>query len=69
MQMRCADCGCLREECKSSKSSSECPHCNRKLEEEDGCCCWAINTVSKSMKCELYYRTVKEGGVFSFIDF
>ena len=35
MQIKCADCGCLPEECKSSKSSSVCPRCSRKKEEED----------------------------------
>jgi len=42
MQINCADCGCLPEECKSSKSTSECSNCSRKLEGE-GCCCWASN--------------------------
>ena len=41
MQIKCADCGCLPKECKSSISSSGCPHCSRKQEEE-GCCCWGL---------------------------
>ena len=44
MQIKCADCECLPQECKTSKSPRECPYCNLKFEEE-GCCCWAsINT-------------------------
>ena len=33
--IKCADCGCLPAECKTSKSSKKCPNCT--LEE---CCCW-----------------------------
>ncbi len=47
MKINCADCGCLPEECRTSKSSVECPNCNCKLEEE-GCCCWASNNTTKS---------------------
>ena len=35
MQIECADCGCIPEECKESKSPTECPNCT--CEE---CCCW-----------------------------
>ena len=34
-QIKCADCGCLPSECKSSKSAKECPNCSW-----DECCCW-----------------------------
>jgi len=40
IQIKCADCGCLPEECKSSRSPNECPHCSRKFE-EGCCCCWS----------------------------
>ncbi len=33
--IKCADCGCLPAECKTSKSPKECPNCS--MEE---CCCW-----------------------------
>jgi len=35
-QVKCADCGCLPEECKHSPSSKVCPNCSY-----DECCCWA----------------------------
>jgi len=35
-QVKCADCGCLPEECKNSSSAKECPNCT-----SDECCCWA----------------------------
>ncbi len=35
-QVKCADCGCLPEECKHSPSAKECPNCT-----SDECCCWA----------------------------
>jgi len=35
MQSRCADCGCLPEECNDTKSSTKCPNCT-----SDECCCW-----------------------------
>ena len=35
-QVKCADCGCLPEECKISPSAKECPNCSW-----DECCCWA----------------------------
>ena len=35
-QVKCADCGCLPEECKNSPSAKECPNCSW-----DECCCWA----------------------------
>ena len=35
-QIKCADCGCLPEECKNSPSAKECPNCSW-----DECCCWA----------------------------
>ena len=35
-QIKCADCGCLPEECKHSPSAKECPKCSW-----DECCCWA----------------------------
>ena len=39
-QIKCADCGCLPEECKNSPSAKECPNCSWKE-----CCCWdAINS-------------------------
>jgi hypothetical protein len=39
-QVKCADCGCLPEECKNSPSAKECPNCSWKE-----CCCWdAINS-------------------------
>jgi len=40
-QVKCADCGCLPEECKISPSAKECPKCSWKE-----CCCWAtiVNT-------------------------
>src|SRR5215472_10495659 len=41
MQIKCANCGCIPEECKSSISSRGCPHCSRKQEDE-GCCCWGL---------------------------
>jgi hypothetical protein len=28
MQIKCADCGCLPQDCKQSKSSQECPNCS-----------------------------------------
>jgi len=28
MQINCADCGCLPEECQKSKSPKECPNCS-----------------------------------------
>jgi len=34
--IKCADCGCSPEECKTSTSPTECPNCNL-----DECCCWA----------------------------
>jgi len=34
-QVKCADCGCLPEECKNSSSAKECPNCSW-----DECCCW-----------------------------
>jgi len=34
-QIKCADCGCLPDECKNSKSSKECPNCS-----SEECCCW-----------------------------
>ena len=33
--MKCADCNCFPEECKTSPSPRECPNCS--LED---CCCW-----------------------------
>jgi len=36
VQVKCADCGCLPEECKKSKSNKECPNCIL----EECCCCW-----------------------------
>ena len=33
--IKCADCGCLPAECKTSESSKECPNCTSKE-----CCCW-----------------------------
>ena len=33
--IKCADCGCLPEECKNSKSPKECPNCSR-----EECCCY-----------------------------
>ncbi len=35
-QIKCADCGCLPEECNLSPSVKECPNCSW-----DECCCWA----------------------------
>jgi len=35
-QVKCADCGCLPEECKISPSAKVCPNCSW-----DECCCWA----------------------------
>ena len=35
-QVKCADCGCLPEECKNSRSQNKCPICNM-----EACCCWA----------------------------
>jgi len=35
-QVKCADCGCLPEECKHSSSAKVCPNCSH-----DECCCWA----------------------------
>ncbi len=35
-QVKCADCGCLPEECRNSPSAKECPNCSW-----DECCCWA----------------------------
>ncbi len=34
-QIKCADCGCLPEECKNSSSEKVCPNCSW-----DECCCW-----------------------------
>ncbi len=38
-QVKCADCGCLPEECKHSPSAKECSNCSW-----DECCCWATIT-------------------------
>ena len=38
-QVKCADCGCLPEECKISPSAKECPNCSW-----DECCCWETIT-------------------------
>ena len=35
MQIRCADCGCLPEECRLAESLENCPNCRCKE-----CCCW-----------------------------
>lgn len=34
MPVKCADCGCLPEECRSTKSPKKCPNCIK-----DECCC------------------------------
>ena len=34
-QVKCADCDCLPEECKTSPSAKECPNCSW-----NECCCW-----------------------------
>jgi hypothetical protein len=39
LHVKCADCGCLPEECKESNSSKECPNCTW-----DECCCWQTIT-------------------------
>jgi len=45
-QIKCADCGCLPEECKNSPSAKECPNCSW-----DECCCWnAINSDLEEIK-------------------
>ena len=35
MTMRCADCNCTPQECKTAKSGRECAHCTLEV-----CCCW-----------------------------
>ena len=40
-QVKCADCGCLPDECKHSPSAKECPNCSW-----DECCCW-VTIVNK----------------------
>ncbi len=39
-QVKCADCGCLPEECENSPSAKECSNCSW-----DECCCWV--TIAK----------------------
>jgi len=36
LQIKCADCSCLPEECKKSTSAKECLNCAL-----DECCCWS----------------------------
>ena len=39
MPIRCADCGCFPDDCKRSKSNTECPNCTK-----EECCCKVINS-------------------------
>ena len=36
LHVKYADCGCIPEECKSSKSPKDCPNCTW-----GECCCWS----------------------------
>ena len=48
-QVKCADCGCLPEECKNSSSAKACPNCSW-----DECCCWQLGKNSSWMQTPLH---------------
>jgi hypothetical protein len=55
MQIRCANCDCFPEDCKNSRSSTECLNCS--LEE---CCCWIIMVVHNVMEHKKTLKAISD---------